>query len=42
MHILPLIPFSTITIILISVKRPNFILVFFKATCDANPCADRK
>ena len=32
----PLISFSTITNILILVKRINFTLVFFKAACHAN------
>ena len=38
----PLIPFSTINNISISVKRSNFTLVFFKAACHANPGAERK
>ena len=39
-HILPFILFSTINSILISVKRFSFILVFFKATCHANPATE--
>ena len=39
-HIFPLIPFSTITIISIAVKRSNFALVYFKAACHANPGAE--
>ena len=40
-HIPPLIPFSTISNILISVINSNFILVFFKHACHANPGADK-
>ena len=38
----PLIPFPSINKTLISVKRSNFTLVFFKAACHANPGAVRK
>ena len=34
-----LIPFSVINNILISVKRSNFTLVFYKAACHDNPGA---
>ena len=34
------IPFSTINTISISAKRSNFTLVFFKASCYANPGAE--
>ena len=34
--------FSSINDISISVKRSNITLVFFKATCHANPRAERK
>ena len=37
----PLITFSTINNMLISVKRANFTLIFFKATCHANPVAEK-
>ena len=40
-HISPLIPFSTINIISISVKIGNFNFVFFKAAWHANPGAQR-
>ena len=33
----PVIPFSTINNISISVNRSNFNLFFFKAACHANP-----
>ena len=35
-HILPLIIFSTINNISISVKRSNFTIVYLKAVCHAN------
>ena len=38
-YIPPLIFFSTINNISVSVKRSNFTLVFFKAACHANPRA---
>ena len=41
LHIPPHIPYSTISNISISVERSNFTLVFFKATCHANPEAER-
>ena len=41
MHICPLIPFSTINNISISVSRSNFTLVFFEATCHVNPGAEK-
>ena len=41
-HIPPLILFPTINNISISVDRSNFTLVFFKATCHANPVTERK
>ena len=37
----PLIPFSTINNILISVNNSNFTLVFFKQAFHANPGADK-
>ena len=40
-HIPPLIPFSTINNISMSVKRSRFTLVFFKVACHANPGAER-
>ena len=40
-HISPLIPFSTINIISISVKIGNFNFVFFKAAWHANPGTQR-
>ena len=41
MHIPPLISFSTINNISISVKRSNFFIVFFKATCHTNQGTER-
>ena len=41
-HIEPLIPFSTITNISISVNVSYFTLVFFKDDCHGNPGAGRK
>ena len=41
-HMPPLITFSAINNMLISVKRANFTLIFFKATCHANPVAEKK
>ena len=41
-HIPPHIPFSTISNISTSVKSSNFISVFLKHACHANPVADRK
>ena len=38
---IPVIPFSTINNISISVKRSNFTLVFFKAACHAKPGAEK-
>ena len=38
----PLIPFSTINNISISIKRSNFTLVIFKAACHADLGAERK
>ena len=38
----PLITFSAINNMLISVKIANFTLIFFKATCHANPVAEKK
>ena len=38
----PLIPYSNISNILISVSNSNFIFVFFKHAYHANPGADRK
>ena len=38
---IPVIPFSTINNISISVKRSNFTLDFFKAACHAKPGAER-
>ena len=38
----PLIPFSTIINISISVNRSNFTFFFFKAACHANPGAEEK
>ena len=40
MHTPPLIHFSTINNISISVNRSNSSLVFFKAACHANPGAE--
>ena len=40
-HIPRLIAFSTINNMSISVKRSNFILVFLKAVCHANPGVDK-
>ena len=42
LHIPPLIPFSTINNILISVKSYNFTLVLFRATCHGNSGAEKK
>ena len=39
--ILPLMPFSTINSISISVNNSNFISVIFKAACHAKPGAGR-
>ena len=41
-HIPPLIPFSTINNISISVNNSNFTPVFFKQDCNANPSAEKK
>ena len=41
-HIPPLIPFSTINNISISVNNPNFTPVYFKQACYSNPGADGK
>ena len=40
LHIPPLLHFSTINNISMSVERSNFILVFFKAAYHANPGAE--
>ena len=39
---LPVIPFSTINNISISVKRSDFTLLLFKAACHGNPGAEKK
>ena len=41
-HIPPLVPFSTINSISISVNHCNSTSVFFKQACHANPGADKK
>ena len=38
----PLVPFSTINSISISVNNSNFTFVFFKHACHANAGADKK
>ena len=42
LHIPPLVPFSTITSISLSVNNSNSTSVFFRHACHANPGADRK
>ena len=42
LHIPPLIPFSTIDNISLSVDNSNFTPAFFKQACHANPGADKK
>ena len=41
LHIPPLMSFSTINNISMSVNSSNFTSVFFKAACHANPGAER-
>ena len=41
LNIPPLIPFSTVISISISVNNSNFTLVLFKQACHANPGADK-
>ena len=40
-YIPPLIPYSTINTILMSVSNSNFTSVSFKAACHANPAAEK-
>ena len=40
LHILPLLPFSIINNILMSVNMSNSTFVFFRGTCHANPGAE--